>query len=419
MKIWLINHYGGTMFLDKGGRHYCFAKYLKRLGHEPIIICSNALHEEPKLVKDTNDIFFKSTVDGIEIPFVFIKGRTYIGNGKHRALNILDFYRYLMKSVDNIVTLFGKPDVVLGSSIHPLAPVAAIKISKKLGCKSICEYRDLWPDELISMGAMGEHSIPAVLLRKIEHWTYKNADALVFTMEGATEYIKKRKWDLNSGGDVDLLKATYINNGVDLEEYRENAEAYKVDDADLNDTKSFKVVYTGTIRRANGIDKILEIAKKTKDYPQIKYLLYGAGSEVDDVIRQIREEHLTNVIYKGVINKRFIPYVLSKSDLNLLNYLNGNLFRYGCSNNKLFEYMASGKPILCTIKMNYSILRKYECGIEVDEKTTIDEIADIIKTLYMKPQIATRYKDNTVRAIKEFDFLNLAKKMEEVMLSIM
>ena len=30
-KIWIMNHYAGGMFFQKGGRHYYFAKYLKKV----------------------------------------------------------------------------------------------------------------------------------------------------------------------------------------------------------------------------------------------------------------------------------------------------------------------------------------------------------------------------------------------------
>ena len=144
-------------------------------------------------------------------------------------------------------------------------------------------------------------------------------------------------------------------------------------------------------------------------------MLYGSGNETDDIIKQIKDERISNVIYKGSVNKQYIPYVLSKSDLNLLNYMNGDLFRYGCSNNKLFEYLASGKPILCTIKMNYSILRKYNCGIEVDENCSIDEMADLIRNIYLDPGQASEYRKNTLTAVKNFDFAYLSQILDKVM----
>ncbi len=411
--IWIINHYAGSMYLDKGGRHYWFAKYLARMGYEPLIICSNTLHENPEKVVPAEALWCVRNAEEIHTPFVFIAGKVYQGNGIGRVRNIWDFYRNILRSSRQIADKYGKPDVVLASSIHPLAPVAGIKIARMFGARCICEYRDLWPDELICMGAMGENSLPAKLLRGIEHWTYRKADALIFTMEGGPQYIRDRGWDLDSGGDIDLSKARYINNGVDLEAFIENIKKYTLDDPDLSDERTFKVIYTGMIRRANGIDRILDIAKQVKDDPRIRFLLYGPGNEAELIENRVREEGISNVIYKGNVNKQYVPFVLSKGDVNILNYMNGDLFRYGCSNNKLFEYMASGKPILCTIKMQYSIIGKYECGIEMDERGS-DEAARVIKDMSQHFDLAKKYGENARRAVADYDFKKHSEALDRI-----
>lgn len=415
--VWIINHYAGTMYLDKGGRHYWFAKYLVRMGYEPLIICSNTLHEKPETVVPDDKLWCDRFAEEIRTPFVFIAGKVYQGNGIGRVRNILEFYRNVLKSCRQIADKYGKPDVVLASSIHPLAPAAGIRIARRFGAKCICEYRDLWPDELICMGAMSENGIPARLLRGIEHRTYKKADALVFTMEGGPQYIRDRGWDTESGGDVDLSKAYYINNGVDLEAFAENAKTHTLNDPDLSDERTFKIIYTGMIRRANGIDRILDVAKRLKDDPRIRFLLYGPGSEAELLEKRIREEDISNVVYKGNVNKQYIPFVLSKGDLNVLNYMNGDLFRYGCSNNKLFEYMASGKPILCTIKMKYSIIEKYGCGAEIDA-SDCDEAVKVIQAFSQHPDLAKNYAENAVKAVEDFDFKKLSETLDRIIRTI-
>ena len=42
--IWILNHYASGMLYSKGGRHYAFAKYLKRAGYAPVVFCCNAKH---------------------------------------------------------------------------------------------------------------------------------------------------------------------------------------------------------------------------------------------------------------------------------------------------------------------------------------------------------------------------------------
>ena len=81
--------------------------------------------------------------------------------------------------------------------------------------------------------------------------------------------------------------------------------------------------------------------------------------------------------------------------------------------------MASGKPIICTISMNYSILTRYQCGYEVqDQENSVALIADKIREFSDDPDAADTYRDNAVSAIREFDFQVLTKRLDEVIQSI-
>ena len=43
MKIWLMNHYASSMFRDKAGRHYWFAKELQKEGYDVTIFCATTI----------------------------------------------------------------------------------------------------------------------------------------------------------------------------------------------------------------------------------------------------------------------------------------------------------------------------------------------------------------------------------------
>ncbi len=417
-KIWIINHYAGETYFSKGGRHFWFAKYLKQLGYEPIIICSNSMHGNSKVYFQNVKSWNQCIENKYDIPYIFIKARPYTGNGKQRFFNMLDFFERLNKYASDFVKHLGKPDIILASSIHPLAVVSGIRIAKKLGIQCICEYRDLWPDELLSMGVIHDKSIMTIILRQIEYWTYKKADAIIFTMEGGTQYIRDQKWDRDNGGKINISKCFYINNGIDLEEYEANLISEKFDDADLDNKALFKIVYTGTIRKANGIERILDIAEQLRNYRDIRFFLFGQCDDEGWLKEEIRLRKLDSVIYKGRVHKKLIPSILQRSDLNLLNYQNGKLFRYGCSNNKLFDYMASGSMILCTIKMNFSILYKYKCGMEILDETISECVKSILQIYGMSDKERQTYQMNALQAVKDYNMEKLAGDLANIIENI-
>lgn len=411
-KIWLWNHYATDMYKNQGGRHYWFAENLIKSGFDTAIFCANTFHNKADFI-DTGKC--KYTVETLNnIPFVFVKTSTALGNGLDRVKNMGLFYRNLFSVAKQYEKVDGKPDVIIASSVHPLTMVAGIKIAKKMNVPCICEVRDLWPETIFAGGRLKEDSLFGRALTIGEHWIYRNADALIFTKEGDTDYIKEQKWDAVQGGDIDLSKTHYINNGVDIEVFSKFADEKILEDKDL-DSDKFNVIYVGAIRPINNVGNILDTAKLLKDNDDIQFLIYGDGNQKDMLEKRVADESLTNVKIKGFVNKQLIPYILSKSTVNLLNYSHTQYnWARGNSSNKLFEYMASGKPIISTVKMGYSILDKYKCGIEL-ENSTPEELADVI--LEIKSMSKEQYAmlgENAKKGAEDFDFKVLTKKLIEV-----
>ena len=197
----------------------------------------------------------------------------------------------------------------------------------------------------------------------------------------------------------------YINNGVMLQEYEKQMKSEIINDDELLQLNYFNVVYTGIIRPVNNVGNLLDCALLLKDYPNIRFLIYGDGSELKSLKERIKKDNLNNVRLKGFVEKKYIPYILSKSSVNILNY-SQNQFNWsrGNSSNKLFEYMASGKPIISTVKMGYSIINKYNCGFEI-EKCTAKDLADAILKIYHMSKIEyEKISQNAKIGAKDFDF---------------
>ena len=347
--IWLWNHYATDMYKDEGGRHYWFAENLIKKGYETTIFCANTYHNKEEYIDTKNK---KYTTDILNnIPFVFVKTVPALGNGIDRVKNMVLFYKNIFSVAKEYSKQTKKPDVIVASSVHPLTMLAGIQIAKKFKVPCICEVRDLWPEAIFAFNKSRENSILGKILVAGEHWIYKNADALIFTKEGDTDYIKEKKWDIEQGGDIDLNKCHYINNGIDFEQFINGSKNNIIEDEDLESDK-FNVIYTGAIRPVNNVGNLLDTAKLLKEYKDIQFLIYVDGNQKEQLEERIKNENITNVKMKGFINKQYIPYILSKSSVNILNYSASQYnWSRGNSSNKLFEYMASGRPVISTVKM--------------------------------------------------------------------
>lgn len=410
--IWLWNHYATDMYKNRGGRHYWFAENLIKEGYKATVFAANTYHNKLEYINTGDKKYATDTINNI--PFVFVKTTTALGNGIDRVKNMGLFYMNLFSVAKEYAELNGKPDVIFASSVHPLTMVAGIQIAKRFKIPCVCEVRDLWPEAIFSINKAKENSLLGKLLTAGEHWIYKNSDALIFTKEGDIDYIREKKWDTAQGGSIDLNKCNYINNGIDMLAFKKSASENIVYDEDLTADK-FNVVYTGAIRPVNNVGNILDAAALLKGKKDIQFLIYGEGNQLKMLQQRVIDEGLTNVRMKGYINKQFIPYVLSKSSVNLLNYSQSQYnWARGNSSNKLFEYMASGKPIISTVKMGYCILEKYQCGFSLEESTPEELVKTILKVHDMPKKKYEEMGQKAMNGAKDFDFSILTQKLIEV-----
>jgi glycosyltransferase involved in cell wall biosynthesis len=409
--IWIFNHYATNMYKDQAGRHYWFAENLKKQGFNPTIFCASTVHNSNENIDTGGQKYITNEIDGI--PFIFVKTPSYIGNGRQRIKNMFSFYKNLFSVSKEYTKKYGKPDVILASSVHPLTLVAGIKIAKRFGVPCICEVRDLWPETLVAYGSLKKRSLIAKLLYEGEKWIYKNADKLIFTMEGGKDYIIEKGWDKENGGKVDIKKVTHINNGIDLNRFNYNKTQIILNDSDLNNEEVFKVVYAGSIRKANNVKKIIDTAHliKERERKDIQFLIFGSGTEKEKLEQYCKDNKLDNVKFKGFVDKNKIPYILSRGNLNIMHFEQNKIKDYGPSLNKMFEYFASGKPSLSDCEFGYDIIKKYNCGVVIDN-ATIEQLAKSIVDFCDMPKSEYEiYCNNAINAAKDFDFNKLTDEL--------
>ena len=406
MNIWYLHHYATPYEMPGLHRPFEFGEYFNKLGHKTTVFSSSYLHfDQSNLIQDKAK-YLERQYDGIDS--VFVKTCGYENSGVKRVINMLQFGMRLPHIASKYAKKNGKPDIIIASSPHPFTMIAGLKIAKKFKIPCICEVRDFWPEVFFFGGRLKEKGLLGRILLAGEKSIYNRADGLAFLKEGDHTYITEKGWSLEQGGKIDMNKCIYINNGVDIKLYDKRIAEHVYNDGDFEDEK-FTVVYCGTIRPVNNIDLILDTAKILGD--GYRFLVFGTGNCVDALQQRIDNEKIGNVKLKGYVDNKFIPSILAHSSLNLLNYSNTAYnWSRGNSSNKLFEYLASGKPVLSTVKMGYDIIERYKCGASV-EQTTPAEIANEIRKI--KELDKNEYNAmccNARIAAEEFDIPTLENK---------
>ena len=117
-------------------------------------------------------------------------------------------------------------------------------------------------------------------------------------------------------------------------------------------------------------------------------------------------------MFKGRVDKKYIPSIVSRADYNYINGSDNDIFRFGISPNKLFEYFAAGKPVLMYLRAKYDPAERFSCGLVCETPEGLDAMLEKISELP-----ADEY-DALCRGAEEaaagYDFKNLARKLLSV-----
>ena len=93
-----------------------------------------------------------------------------------------------------------------------------------------------------------------------------------------------------------------------------------------------------------------------------------------------------------------------------------NLFKYGVSPNKLFDYMYSTKVIVYAIDLGKNnIINVSKCGVTVEAENLETIKQGILKLYYMNRNERKKLEENGRKyVLKHFTYKKLAKKYEKL-----
>jgi len=405
LNILILNHYAST---PKHGsaetRHYEIAKRLVKRGHEVIIAVGDYSHLLGKKWSELTDSF-RFLEDGIE--FQVIKTRFYTGNGVDRLLSSYDYYKNGKTSlvVDNV-------DIIVASSPHPFTWPLAHYLSKKRSIPFLIEIRDVWPDDLISMGALKKSHPVVPCFRHLCRKYYPRSEGIISLVPDLNEHFKSLKLKT-------LPRLYVIPNGIDISVF-ENPK--KCPEAEIILSKvpqgTLKVLYTGSHGPSNGLINVL---KQLAHVPpklrrNFSFIFVGRGPEKSKLISFAVEEKLSNVFFFDPIPKECIYYLISCADVLLFSLLpfEGTKFP-AYSSFKLMDYMASGKPII-SVNLQGLILKETQGAIFYDIYDSESFESALKLLLNTDMETLKKMGERNKRYIqKNRDWSVIAEKFEEVL----
>jgi len=410
MNIWIFNHYALPPDLPGGTRHYDLGQELVKRGHRVAIFAASFhhyLHRETRL--QPGEKWKIEDVNGVK--FVWIRTPPYWRNDWRRVRNMVIFALrawWLGRKLTKLVPEIGKPDVVIGSSPHLLTPLAAYWVARHHRVSFVMEVRDLWPQTIIDMGELSARNPITKALQVLERFLYRRAERIIALLPLAHEYI--------TACGVPREKIAWIPNGVDLSRFGD----FKVS-ASSESERVFKVMYLGAHGQANALDVLIQAAKVIQDqgYHEIRFVLVGDGPEKPKLMVLAKELGLHNVEFRDPVPKSEVANVLHEADAFFVQLGGTEVYRYGISSNKLFDFMAAGKPVFSSAAAPKNPVEEAGCGFTIPPRDP-DALAEAVIQLYqMSPEErAEMGKRGREYVEKHHDICKLAAHLERVLQSL-
>jgi glycosyltransferase involved in cell wall biosynthesis len=405
MNLWIYNHYATTPYQTGGTRHHDLSKELIKRGHKVTIVASSFNHfNRRETVSYINEKYKLDYVDGVR--YLWVKTPSYGGFVK-RVLNIL-IYTIRANKFSRKIIKEERPNIIIGSSVHPFAALLAQRIAHKFKCMFYFEERDLWPQTFIDFGKLNKRHPISKALFALEHYLYKKSRRIIVLFDKASNYV------ISKGQRKE--KVLYLPNGVNYQNFDKIDKLKKSISCFDSLEDKFIVGYTGSHGIANNLESFVDLAEKVGELnSNIHFVSLGNGTEKQKLVNTSKERKLKNITFIDSIPKQDIPLFLSKVDLTFLAMKDSPLYKWGFSMNKIYDYMASGKPII--IKSNPNLTTSIRNSGGVISSNSINELAEKIIDLYKNKEVINEMSKN----VKKFVFDNhswekLSLHLEKVMI---
>lgn len=325
--------------------------------------------------------------------FTLVPVGAYEGNGAKRIAGWAQFAAEAFG-----VGLTKDMDLVFASSPQLLAPVAGLALATVLRKPFVLEVRDLWPESLVSGGALREGSAVHKVLKVVEKTLYQHARQIITVTDGWEEHFRSL--------GIDTAKLNVVPNGADLAEFDVPEDKQQL--REQYGIEGFTAIFSGNHSTYVGLDLILDAAA---ELPDVNFLLIGSGSRKQWAVDEVARRGLANVRFHDQVNKAELVRLLKAGDVGLHTVSPQSVFDKGMSPNKLYDYLASGLLVVSNAKQPLAkVISDDEVGAVVEPT---DLVAGIRKVRDADPATVERWHERARELMTQrFSLQASADKLE-------
>jgi glycosyltransferase involved in cell wall biosynthesis len=392
MHILVFCHYYPPEVNAPASRTSEHAQVWAEASHEVTVITCAPNHPAGKLFPGYRNSFTRETIDGVNVVRVW----SYLAPNAGFARRIANYLSYMISALAAVPRV-DKPDVIISTSPQFFCGLAGLGAKWMRRVPWVLEIRDLWPDSIVTVGAMKKGRLTR-FLEWLERMAYRKADHVVAVTDGFVPHIEARRG--RPGVSV-------IKNGVNFDLFQKGCDPEAVK-ARFGMQGRKVAAYVGTHGMAHGLDIVLDAAARLREDSRIGFVLVGDGAERARLEARAAQMDLPNLHIAGQLPKSEMPAIWSATDISLIVLRKSDTFKTVLPS-KMFEAMAMECPIVLGVEGEArALLDEAGAGIGI-EPGNADALAEAVLRIVDSPSEAEQFSANGLAYVRtHFDRRALA-----------
>lgn len=393
MKILILTQYYSPELAPSAFRVESLVKHLKgKLGDSAslnIITTMPSRYANEKISAKTFEQHENVTIERIRVPSI----RTSMSS---QIKSYIYFWFAVLKLTRN-----RDYDLVFGTSSRLMTAVLSVYISRRKAIPVYLDIRDILADGIQEILPKPFGSIIKIVLSMIESWSFRNADKMNLISPGFEPYFNKR---------FRHKDYTYFTNGIDQIILQGD---FSPSDNEQEGNNIPTILYAGNLGDGQAVHKIIpDLALRLEG--QFNFIIIGNGKYRKTLQHIIHGRNISNVTIMERVSRERLIQKYKEVDI-LFFHLNDHEAFEKVLPSKIFEYAATGKPIIGGLAgFSKNFVEKNVSNALVFPPLDVDEAIKALKQIDIRWRDRGSFKEKFSRDVimsnMADDVIELAKK---------
>ncbi|HEY0136852.1 MAG TPA: glycosyltransferase family 4 protein [Nannocystis sp.] len=339
MRLAYLSHYFPPETNAPAARVHELSRALVRLGHEVHVVTGQPNHPRGVVFPGYRAAEYRrEVVDGIVVHRV----PTFPAANRGVLLRGLGYAAVPTAQVALGLLKIPRVDLVLATSPQIFTGVAGLALARLRRVPFVLEVRDLWPESIVSVGALPARHPVIRALERVEHHLYRSAAGIVSVTDSFVEHFVAH--------GVARSRIAVVKNGADLDLFDPDTPPTPLRARLGIPTDALLVMFCGTIGMAHDVGLLARAAAIVPDDLPVHFVIVGDGAGREALAAEIAALGVGDRVHLlPAVPRSAVPGLLAAADLSAIVLRDSPTFA-GVLPSKIFEAMAMRVPILLGVR---------------------------------------------------------------------